>query len=260
MSIRLSGIVTPGDKIDMWLTRERRAQENGGDTAPVCRSSVCDIVSETELEISMPTKNGRVVMLQDGVRCEFLFYANRGMYGCEGVVKRRCKQDNICLILVEITSNPVKHQRREFFRVSCLTDIKYYEISEETAMLPSVEQLYEKMRDTCFLGEAKRGTLCDISGGGARFSSSVSHEKNCYLLLVMHLANERVDDIFYLVCQVMNDGECIDQGNNIYSNRVKFMYKDLRDREKIVRFVFEEDRRIRRKDSGDWYEKKHFGR
>ncbi len=37
----------------------------------------------------------------------------------------------------------------------------------------------------------------------------------------------------------------------MYIHRVKFLFRDLRDREKkIVRFVFEEERRIRRKEVG----------
>ena len=35
-----------------------------------------------------------------------------------------------------------------------------------------------------------------------------------------------------------------------YSCRAKFIFKDLKDREKIVRFVFEEERKIRRKEVG----------
>ena len=32
---------------------------------------------------------------------------------------------------------------------------------------------------------------------------------------------------------------------------MKFIFKNLRDREKIVRFVFEEERRIRKKEVGE---------
>jgi c-di-GMP-binding flagellar brake protein YcgR len=42
-----------------------------------------------------------------------------------------------------------------------------------------------------------------------------------------------------------------EKSGGLFSNRIEFLFKDLRDREKIVRFVFEEERRIRKKEVGD---------
>lgn len=249
MSRKLSDIVCLGDKIDIKMSREQHGQENGGQVANVYQSSVSDFVSDMELEIDMPTQAGRLVLFHINERCEFVFYTRRGMYCCSGVVKSRCRKDNLYLLVVEITTTPTKFQRREFFRIEYLTEIKYYEISEETAAMSSMEQIYDMVRGEEYLEQMKHGFLKDISGGGVKFNSFIPHKKNDFLLLMFRLANKCIDENFYLVCQIIESGEKSGQ-RKLYENRAQFLYKDLKDREKIVRFVFEEERRIRKKDIG----------
>lgn len=89
--------------------------------------------------------------------------------------------------------------------------------------------------------------ICDISGGGIRFTSNQPYERGQYVLLMFRLTNETTDESFFLVSQIV-ETQKVDTDR--YSVRAKFIFKDLKDREKIVRFVFEEERRIRRKEVG----------
>ena len=66
---------------------------------------------------------------------------------------------------------------------------------------------------------------------------------------MIRLTNDRMDETFYLVCQIVGC-ERHPSLDNTFSCRAKFIFKDLKDREKIVKFVFEEERRIRRKEIG----------
>jgi len=74
-------------------------------------------------------------------------------------------------------------------------------------------------------------------------------KQNQNILLVIRLTNEYSDETFYLPGQVIAT-EKHPAIEEMYIHRVKFLFRDLRDREKIVRFVFEEERRIRRKEVG----------
>ena len=67
-----------------------------------------------------------------------------------------------------------------------------------------------------------------------------------YLVVELHLSNDMVNEKFYLLCKVVSS-EPMQEKEEKFSNRAKFIYKDLKDRETIVRFVFEEERRIRKK-------------
>ena len=77
----------------------------------------------------------------------------------------------------------------------------------------------------------------------------LQHQKNDFILLMIRLTNDRMDETFYLVCQIVGC-ERHPSLDNTFSCRAKFIFKDLKDREKIVKFVFEEERRIRRKEIG----------
>ena len=53
--MKLSDVITPGDKIDIKMLHEANQEDNGGEIAKIYQSAVSDIFSDQELEISMPT-------------------------------------------------------------------------------------------------------------------------------------------------------------------------------------------------------------
>ena len=62
--MKLSDVITPGDKIDIKMLHEANQEDNGGEIAKIYQSAVSDIFSDQELEISMPTSGGRMVLFQ----------------------------------------------------------------------------------------------------------------------------------------------------------------------------------------------------
>lgn len=247
----LEELISPGDKIDIRLLYQLEQERAGNDVeVKTYKSSTYDYLSDTELEIAMPTENGKMVLFQTGLRCEFIFYTNRGLYMCTGIVKKRYKKDFLFALAVEIKTPPSKFQRREFFRVDCLIDMKYYKITEEVASLDSTEKLFAEIQGIDYIGAALNAVVQDISGGGIRFTTDEQLEVNSYLLIVIRLANNKMDETFYLPCKLISSNK-IEHAVGKYSNRGKFIFKDIKDRETIVRFVFEEERRIRKKELGE---------
>jgi c-di-GMP-binding flagellar brake protein YcgR len=250
--MKLTDVITLGDKIDIRLSQQIRQEHNGGDPAPVYQSSVCDDLSESEIEITMPSIGGRMVLLQVDAECEFVFFAKGGMYRCIGNVHKRYKKDGLYLLTVIMKTDPVKIQRREFFRVDYVTQMEYYSISEEIAQMKTMKEVLlaiENTQDAKEDAQKGQGNTQDISGGGTRFSSREPMERDSYLLLVFHLSNERMDESFELIGQVIAT-EPNPKVAGLYINRIAFLFKNLKDRERIVRFVFEEERRIRSKEVG----------
>lgn len=244
----LSEIVNPGDKIDIQLTYQLEQSKLGENIeVKLYKSSVFDYSSDTELEITMPTESGKVVLFQNGLRLRMIFYTKRGLYECFGVVKNRFKKENIMTLVVDIKTPPVKFQRREFFRIDCTIDMQYYNIDENVAQLETTEALFEEIQDVKYIGSEKKTLIQDISGGGIRFISDEEFAKGAYLLCVIRLTNQKIDNTFYLVCRIISSNR-IEHMQNKYSNRAKFNFKDIKDRETIVRYVFEEERRIRNKE------------
>lgn len=247
--MKLSEVLSPGDKIDIKMIREQREEASGGQMANVFRSSVYGFAGELSLVLHMPTQGGRMVLFPKGVRCEFVFYTRRGMYCCFGVMNGRSSNGNQHLLEAELASVPEKFRRREFFRVKYAVDFQYCQIDKETAGLPLTEQILTEIRSRDYPDRIRRGVLQDISGGGVRFTSYVPHERGDFLMFMVRLNNSRFDETFYLVCQIIASGKRSAQ-EGAYNNRAKFIFKDLKDREKIVGFVYEEERNIRRKEIG----------
>lgn len=245
--MNLSNIIIPGDKIDIRLLHQMNAEENGGQKAKVYQSSVCEIISEQEIEILMPMQGSRMVLLQIGAECQFVFYTRRGLYSCDAIVRERYRKDNLYLLRILIRTLPKRFQRREFFRINFVTEMQVLEITEEVAALKTTEQLFVESQDVKYIDQKKKAMIRDISGGGVRFTGEAAFEPGQYVLLTFRLVNENTDECFYLVSQIVATQK---EDTDRYSCRAKFIFKDLKDREKIVRFVFEEERRIRRKEVG----------
>ena len=64
----LSDLINPGDKIDIQLTYQLEQSKMGQDVeVKIYKSSVFDFVSDTEIEITMPTEGSKVVLFQNGL-------------------------------------------------------------------------------------------------------------------------------------------------------------------------------------------------
>ena len=61
------------------------------------------------------------------------------------------------------------------------------------------------------------------------------------------LALEECTQQFNIVCKVINCTQSLDYADRYFA-RSKFIFDRMTEREKIVRFVFEEERRIRRRE------------
>lgn len=238
----VSDFVCPGDKIDITYLH----QNNG----KVYKSSVYDVLDDFTLEIGMPTQGGKMVLFQVGFECSMFFYTQKGMYTCEGKVIERYKKDGFYMVAVKILSAPKKYQRRDYYRVETSIDFSYYKITQEVADLNTTEELFEEITDPMYIPEKKLAHTLDISGGGIKFLTEEELEAGTYILTVMRLANDKIDHMFYLVAEVI---ACERWPKATEKNvvRTKFRFKDLKDRDAIVRYVFEEDRMMRKKKNGD---------
>lgn len=237
----ISAYITPGDKIDINFLH----QHNG----KTYKSSVFDFLNDTELEISMPTDGGKMVMFNIGFECQLYFYTSRGLFTCEAVVTNRYKRDNFYLLSVKIKTALKKFQRREFFRLECLIDFAYYKIPDEVAKLETTEELFEEIANPEYIEHKKLARTKDLSGGGCRFTTMESLEIGSKILIVIRLANEKIDHMFYLVTDIIAC-DPVEKMPDLWIARGKFEFKNIKDRDLIIRYVFEEDRMNRKRENG----------
>ena len=237
----ISDFVKPGDKIDINFLH----QHNG----KTYKSGVFDYLSDNEIELTMPTESGKMVMFNVGFECQFYFYTFKGLYTCEAVITNRYKKDNFYLLSAKIKTGLKKFQRREYFRFETVIDFSYYKISHEVAALQTTEELFEEIVNPEYLEKKQLARTIDLSGGGIKFNVMEELEVGSKILVVIRLSNDRVDQLFYLVTDIIAC-DPVEKMQGLWVARGKFDFKNIKDRDSIIRYVFEEDRMKRKRENG----------
>ena len=195
----------------------------------------------------MPTEGSRLILLPLGIRYELTFYTEGQLYRAIGEVKERYKKDNMYMLEVELKSQPERFQRREFYRYECNLEMTYYHITKEQAELESIDAIFLELRDEHFREKEKHATVVDLSGGGMRLHAEEQLEDGSYILIGMHLTNDKINKQYYIVGHILRSYRLEDRKERIYEARVKFVINDNKIREEIIRYIFEEERRTRQK-------------
>jgi c-di-GMP-binding flagellar brake protein YcgR len=140
-------------------------------------------------------------------------------------------------------------QRRDYFRFQCLISVKILPIPKEVAILPNmtlVEDDLEKFGNT--YGAPVSGEIVDISGGGAKIHAKTDIITDRYMYVSFRLKTKTIDQVINVIARRVNTEYKSDR--NIYEHRIEFLFKEPEDRETIIKYIFDEDRRLRKKDQG----------
>lgn len=235
--------IKPGDKIDLFLTGIEKDSK-------IYKSSISDILKDELWEITMPVANGRIVLFQVGTQCDIVVYSsNKTMYQTTIEVMKRYKKDGLYFIAVELVKDLTKIQRRHFFRLECDIDMTLYNITMENIEKLDVAQIVSSFKTQKNKLKNINAVILDISGGGIRFSSYVDNIPGSYVIVEFTLKNKDTDESMLLLCQII-DSRKNENIKGIYITRAKFLFDNLAEREKIVKYVFDEERYIRRKEMG----------
>ena len=245
-----SNIIRPGDKIDIQLVQQIENADRTGTGADTYKSQVLDVLDNGNLEISMPTESGKLILLPLGVRYEFAFYSGGGIYKSIGRVAERYKKDNLYMLVIELKTPLERYQRREFYRYNCTMNFGYFILEEEHLKMESTDEIISDLMYIEFKEKRHSGVVVDISGGGMRFRGEDKLEANAQILAMLRLTSTKIDRQFQIRGYVI-DCHRVDKSKDLlYESRVKFMIDVKRVQEEIIRFIFEEERRIRQKENG----------
>ena len=185
----ISNIIRPGDRIDISFAQNAHRAEEGQELPRIFKSQVLDIKENGNLEISMPSEAGKLILLPLGVRYEMVFFSKNGLYRAIGQVRERYKHDNVYMLEMEFKTQLEKYQRREYFRYPYLLNFNYYLITEEEAQMGSSDAIFIHLHDgnPKHEGCEKNGQIVDLSGGGIRFHVEERLEPEQYILFEIHL-------------------------------------------------------------------------
>ena len=243
----ISEVVQPGDKVEIHLVQEINNPQIDDCVRKVYKSKVLDLRSNGNIEISMPLDGTKLMLLPLGVRYEFVFYSKGALYSAVGQVVERYKKDNLFMLEIEIKSPIEKYQRREYYRYTCSMDVIFYQITEEQAAMDSIDAIYDSLREDILEIQKKKGVIVDLSAGGIRMNSEYEFKAGDRILLELCLENKKVHKQYQIIGDVIFCTRLENRKERVFESRIKFRLNDHKEREEIVQYIFEEERRKRQK-------------
>ena len=143
--------------------------------------------------------------------------------------------------MVELTSNLRKYQRREYYRFSCALEMNSRPLQEEEVQ--AIEKNSVILTPELPL---QRSVIVDISGGGLRFVAEYAYEVGSLILCRYFLWIDGENKEYNLCGKVLSVKE-VDNRPGFFEHRVQYVNMDKDNREEIIRYIFNEERKIIRK-------------
>ncbi len=245
MANLLSKYIVPGRRVDLQaIERSPKAKNSEGKKSH--QSQVLDILSEDRIEIAMPMEKSKLILLPVDGEYDLYFYGDNVLYQCYARVVDRYKNNNMYVLVMDLTSNLRKYQRREYYRFSCALEMNSRQLEEEEISLVDREE--EEMMPELPL---KSSVIVDISGGGLRFVANYSYDVHSLILCKYHLMVDGRIKEFNLVGKVLDVRE-LENRKGVFEHRVQYVNVDAEEREEIIKYIFDEERKTLKNQKGDY--------
>ncbi len=239
----MANLLNVGDKIE--LSRKNGRERKREEASATYVSQVLDLREDDIVVAAMPISEGHIVPLEVGARLEAYFYTTQGIYKSLCTVTERGKEGNVYYCGLELAGKFEKFQRREYYRLPCIINADIIPIKGEEVIDYSKEHMIpEKSYE-----DKKPGTIVDISGGGVRIMSDIRFNKNDYIFLRFPLEMNIGVKVMELMGMVVLSMESPNR-SDYYDSRIEFMEVTSEQRDNIVKYIFEQQRKIQKRERG----------
>lgn len=235
----LTKYVEAGEKVELQLM-VHDMDENPEIEKKVYYSVVYDILSDDRLEIFMPMEKQKLILLPVDSEYDMFIYTKTGLLQCFARIVDRYKSNNVYILSLELISNLRKYQRREFYRFACALEMDSRPLNEEEVKAYENGEIYLDAA-----APLTKGIIVDISGGGIRFTTTAKYEVGAYLYCTYSLLINNLLKDYKIVGKVLRN-RSIDNRPGEYECRVQFLNLNPLQREEIIKFIFDEERKNRK--------------
>lgn len=243
----LEDYLRTGDKVELEAIRQTSLEDGGSDsgTRKQYVTKLYDILSEDRFELLMPMEQTKLILLPVDSEYNLCFVANDNqLYQCCARIIDRYKSNNVYIIAMEMTSNLRKFQRREYYRFSCVLDMDSRNLVEEEL------SAIEAKRDYLLPGlPLRHSVIVDISGGGIRFISKAKYNTGSLVYCRFNLLQGGEWYEYNVIGEILSAKELNNKDHEV-EHRLQFVNLDNDDRETIIRYIFEEERKYRKRSKG----------
>ena len=233
-----------GQRIDLESVTRIMADGEPQQLRKVYSSKVYEILSEEKIEILMPYEQRRVVLLPVDSEYSIYFYTENGMLECKARIVDRYKSNNVFILVMELLTNLRKYQRREFYRYNCVLELESRVLEEDEKALVGTP-LQEFVQDL----PLQKSVIVDISGGGVRFVSSYRYEPETIIYLTYKLMINGKEKEYEIAGKILAS-KPIENRPGEFEHRLQYLNMENTEREEIIRYIFEEERKNRQRKNG----------
>ena len=245
----LSKYVVPGCRVDLQemehLEIDEAEEVDGvdelGGGGKGYQSRVLDVISEDRIEILMPMEKSKVVPLPVDGEYDLYFFTEGGLYQCYARIVERYKDKNVFVLVMDLISNLRKYQRREYYRLSCALEMDSRPLLDEEIKIAEAGRKKMRLPDL----PLKNSVIVDISGGGLRFVADYAYELDSLIMCKYRLMIGKENKEYNLVGKVLAVKE-LENRPGSFEHRIQYMNMETEDREEIIKYIFDEERRTLR--------------
>lgn len=236
--------VVPGCRVDLQAIDRSASRMDDEGRRKSYQSQVLDVVSEDRIEIAMPIEKSKLILLPVDGEYDLYFYGDSGLYQCYARVVDRYKNEGIFILVLDLTSNLRKFQRREYYRFSCALEMDSRQLQEREISFgdKAIDNLIPEL-------PLKSSIVVDISGGGLRFIANYAYEEDSVILCKYRLLVGGRSKEYNLMGRVLAARE-LENRKGLYEHRVQYINMDSAEREEIIRYIFDEERRTLKNQKG----------
>lgn len=200
-------------------------------------SQILDILSENKYIIAGPIRRSTIIYIKPNTVVEVGYYKEKiGKFVFKAVVKEVWEK-GIYKLKVERVSDIVKIQERNFFRLPVALKVEKDH---------NVEQVYSEKN---YIHSENEKEICiagDISGGGVKLFTNIEHKHHDKIRLKLVIRGIEIITIGEVVR--ISETKTNDYKHKFkYEIGVKFVDIDDYQRDVIVKYIFEQERELRKK-------------
>ena len=238
---KMQKIISEGSKVELQRS-SALSQKKENREAKTYYSLVSELMDNNRIKITMPLEKGRIVLLPVNVRYNACFYTPNGLYQGRILIVDRYRDENVYMLVVELISDLVKFQRRQYYRLGCTMDMQYKKTEKNEKEYEDAAKNNNIIDDKDFI----EGTALDISGGGMRFVSTQSLAEGDNIFVVLKIQYEDEKKEYGLNARVVASESLANQTER-YEHRIEYKEMSGKVRESLIKYIFHEERRQRKK-------------
>ena len=193
------------------------------------------VEGENDIMIAAPIYEGVLFPIHAGTHMNVYFInKNAGdntLYRFKAIVTGRGRSENVALLKIEAVSEIEKVQRRSYYRLEC--------------SLPVMFRQVESFNPAHSEGVPFKKTLAsNLSGGGIRLLLEEKLEAGKIVECEIRVGEEKLIRFFG---RVMRHEVREDEGRFKYEAGIAYIKISKNDREAVVKYIFDEQRKLRKK-------------